>query len=293
MSFIVSARSSPGREAVSKNGWWVAHRWLLLRRLSQTGILLLFVLGPWFGVWVIKGNLSSSVLLDVVPMTDPFVLLQSLATGHWPYTAAWTGVGIVVAFYLLVGGRAYCSWVCPVNLVTDAASALRRRIGLKTGRTPPKQLRYWLLAATLGACAIVGTVVWEWINPVSMLHRAVIFGGGLAWLVVAGVFLYDLILAPRGWCGHVCPMGACYATINRASLLRIATPKREACTDCMDCFAVCPEPHVIRPALKGAGSTLITAPECTNCGRCIDVCAENVFSYSLRNSRLKTRREGP
>ncbi|HAY28250.1 MAG TPA: quinol dehydrogenase ferredoxin subunit NapH, partial [Candidatus Accumulibacter sp.] len=29
--------------------------------------------------------------------------------------------------------------------------------------------------------------------------------------------------------------------------------KRAACNDCMDCFEVCPEPQVIRPALKGAG----------------------------------------
>ena len=45
--------------------------------------------------------------------------------------------------------------------------------------------------------------------------------------------------------------------------------------DCMDCFEVCPEPQVIRPALKGEGKgvgPVILAPSCTNCGRCIDVC---------------------
>jgi ferredoxin-type protein NapG len=37
------------------------------------------------------------------------------------------GCAIVVVFYALVGGRVFCSWVCPVNVVTDAAAWLRRR----------------------------------------------------------------------------------------------------------------------------------------------------------------------
>ncbi|WP_246260835.1 hypothetical protein [Candidatus Ruthia endofausta] len=42
-------------------------------RSSQIGILLLFLLGPWFDVWIVKGNLSSSLTLNVVPLTDPYV----------------------------------------------------------------------------------------------------------------------------------------------------------------------------------------------------------------------------
>lgn len=291
MSFFIATRQWPGRTASEKRGWFAARRFLLLRRLSQLPILALFLAGPWFGLWLIKGNLSASLLLDTVPMTDPFVLLQTLAAGHWPYVTAWTGLAVVLALYLLVGGRAYCSWVCPVNLVTDGAAWLRRRSGLKTGRAPARALRYWVLGATLVASALAGTVVWEWVNPVSMFHRSLIFGGGLAWAIVGGVFLYDLLVAPRGWCGHVCPMGATYALLNRAALLRVAAPRREDCNDCMDCFAVCPEPQVIRPALKGDGSPLITGADCTNCGRCIDVCGENVFSYRLRTTRFDTRRE--
>jgi ferredoxin-type protein NapG len=59
---------------------------------------------------------KSCVLED----TDPFVALQSLAAGHVPETLGLIGVAIVLAFYLLVGGRVYCSWVCPINVVTDA-----------------------------------------------------------------------------------------------------------------------------------------------------------------------------
>ncbi|MCC4119010.1 4Fe-4S binding protein, partial [Aromatoleum toluclasticum] len=98
-----------------------------------------------FGLWIVKGNLSSSLSLDVLPLTDPFLLAQSFATGTLPYKEALFGAGIVVAFYLFVGGRVFCSWVCPMNHVTDAAAWLRRRLGLKGGKIPSADTRYWLL----------------------------------------------------------------------------------------------------------------------------------------------------
>lgn len=260
------------------------HKWLVLRRISQLGTLALFLAGPLAGVWILKGNLSSSVILDAVPLTDPFVLLQSLVAGHLPETTALLGAAIVLAFYLAVGGRVYCSWVCPVNIVTDTAAWLRRRLGLKAGRAPLRSLRLWVLAASLAASLATGTIAWELVNPVSMFHRGLIFGMGLAWAVVAAVFLYDLLVAPRGWCGHVCPMGAFYGLLGRSALIRVSASARKRCDDCMDCFAVCPEPQVIRPALKGSpeSSPIIRASACTNCGRCIDVCSKDVFRFTHR-----------
>ena len=60
---------------------------------------------------------------------------------------------------------------------------------------------------------------------------------------------------------------------------------RAACNECMDCIAVCPEPHVIMPVLKGAShgvGPVIVSGDCYNCGRCIDVCAERVFRFGTR-----------
>ena len=101
----------PGREAVEAKGWLRAHKWLLLRRASQLGILALFLVGPWLGWWIVKGNLSSSLTLGVLPLTDPFLVAQQLAAGQWPYQEALLGAGIVLAFYLLFGGRLFCAWV--------------------------------------------------------------------------------------------------------------------------------------------------------------------------------------
>ena len=272
----------PGREAVQVKGRWRANRWLWLRRLSQLSILALFMAGPWAGLWIVKGNLSSSMTLGVLPLTDPFVLLQTIAARHWPEFSALAGAAIVLVAYLLAGGRAFCAWVCPMNMVADGAVWLRRRGGLRVTRAPSRELRLWLLAGTMLVAAVTGVAAWEWLNPVSMLHRGIVFGFGLAWAAPLAVFVYDAVIARHGWCGHVCPQGAFYGLLGRASLLRVSAHRRSQCNDCGDCLVVCPETHVIAPALKGSGSPVIAAGDCTNCGRCIDVCSRDVFRFTTR-----------
>ena len=262
-------------------------KYLLLRRASQLGILLLFLLGPLAGVWIVKGNLNFSYTLDFLPLTDPYVLLQSLLALHRPEQKALLGAAIVLALYLLVGGRAYCAWVCPVNLVTDAAAWLRAKLGIRTQAHLSRATRYWILAATLVLALATGTIAWELVNPVSMLHRGLIFGLGAAWAIVLAVFLLDLFVVKRGWCGHLCPVGAFYSLLGRFGLLRVSAVQRAQCNDCMDCYAVCPEPQVITPALKGEAkgvSPVILGINCTNCGRCIDVCTKDVFRFGTRFS---------
>lgn len=79
-----SALTVAGREAIAKKGWLRAHRYLILRRISQAAFLGLFLLGPWFGIWWVKGNLSGSLTLGILPLTDPLIALQSILAGHWP-----------------------------------------------------------------------------------------------------------------------------------------------------------------------------------------------------------------
>jgi len=260
------------------------NKWLLARRGTQLGILALFMLGPWFGLWLVKGNLSFSLTADTLPLTDPYVLLQSMVAGHWPETIAISGALIVGIAYLLLG-RVYCSWVCPLNMLTDFASWLRNRLGVKAGSYVSRDMRYWLLLATLVLPVISGVMVWELVNPVSLLHRGLLFGISAGWLIIAMVFVVDLLVSRRAWCGHICPMGAFYSLLGKWALVRVSAKRREACNDCMDCFAVCPEPQVIKPALKGAKNglgPLIMDADCTNCARCLDVCSKDVFEFSTR-----------
>jgi ferredoxin-type protein NapH len=279
----MTGRSATG-DGAGGRGWLKRHRWLLLRRFNQLGVLFMFLLGPLFGAWLVTGNLSSSMTLDILPLTDPLLLTQSMLSGNWPATTGLIGAALVLVFYALLGGRVFCSWVCPVNLVTDLAAWLRRRLGIRASGRVSRNLRWWLLGLVLLLPVVTGAMVWEYVNPVSMLHRGLIFGIGYGWLIVAAVFLYDLLVVRHGWCGHLCPVGACYGLIGTAAPVHIAARERERCDDCMDCFAVCPEPQVIKPALKGAAVGLgpvIRSIDCTKCGRCVEVCDREVFGLAL------------
>lgn len=265
-------------------GRLAARKWLIARRLSQLGFLLAFLSGPWFGLWIAKGNLAGSLTLDVLPLSDPFVILQSLVAGHIPAATALIGAAIVTVTYALIGGRVYCSWLCPINPVTDAAHWAHRRLNLPKGWQPARTTRLWLMATVLAVSALTGTVAWEFVNPISLLHRGLVFGIGFGWSFVLAVFLFDLFVSRHGWCGHLCPVGAFYGQLGRKALLRVSARNRATCDDCMDCFTICPEPQVLTPALRGAtdSTPLILSPDCTNCGRCIDVCDLDVFRFTHR-----------
>ena len=169
------------------------------------------------------------------------------------------------------------AFVVPSARAKAAVHAMTMSLAVEWGR-------YGIRLNALAPGPIPTEYAWEMLNPVSMLHRGLIFGMGLAWAVILAIFLFDLFVMRQGWCGHFCPVGAFYSLIGKLSLTRIRLPNREACNDCMDCFAVCPEQQVIRPALKAINGTgpVILESNCTNCGRCIDVCSKDVFRFGLR-----------
>lgn len=275
----------PGRAATARHGWWKAHQFLVLRRITQTGLLALFIVGPLFGIWIVKGTIAASLVFNVVPLTDPLILLQGLVARHLPQGTAFAGATIVLVVYFVLGGRSYCSWVCPVNPIADVAAYLRRRLGIGKGLVLRPATRWFVLAMVLVVSALTATIAWELINPVTAVWRSAVFGAGFGLSAAIAVFLFDLMVVSNGWCGHICPVGAFYGLLGNASLLRVSASARQRCDDCLECFIICPESHVIAPALRSADcdrSPVILSGDCTVCGRCVDICPERVFNFTHR-----------
>jgi ferredoxin-type protein NapH len=119
----------------------------------------------------------------------------------------------------------------------------------------------------------------EWISPISMLHRELIFGMKMGWVATGAIFLFDLFVLRNGWCRHICPLGALYGLIGKFSPLRVKFSK-DACTKCGECHRVCPEPQVLNLRVIGDAGMVLSG-DCSNCGRCITKCPEDCFSFSL------------
>jgi len=269
----------------STRSLFARYKWLVARRFSQLFILGLFLLGPLTDNWIVTGNLSSSLSLNVLPLTDPFILLQTFIAQQDIAKTALIGAAIVLVFYFIIGGRVYCSWVCPLNIATDIAAWARLKLNIKSSSLFHKTTRYWLFAAILSMTLITGNLAWELINPVSLVHRGIIFNLYLSASVFLSILLFDLFISREAWCGHLCPVGVFYHFVGKFSFLRISAFHRDNCDRCNDCFTVCPEEQVIRPALFGKTKKhgpVILDSNCTNCGRCIDVCDRNVFKFTHR-----------
>jgi ferredoxin-type protein NapH len=261
-------------------------RYTLARRLAQFGILVAFFGTAHWG-WTVAGqpllagNLSAAKVAGAIPMADPFAVLQMLFARHWLEWEVLVGAAVVLAVYALIGGRTFCGWVCPMNVVTDAAEWTRGKLGLRADLlhvTPA--VRYAALGLALALSAVAGLAAFEWVSPISMLHREIVFGAGLGLTAALGVFAFDLALVRRGWCGHVCPLGAFWALAGRGGQLAVKYDSA-SCTRCGDCVKVCPEPRVISfPVLAATGR--IAPGECLNCGKCIAVCPESSLWFGLR-----------
>jgi len=267
------------------------NKYLILRRISQITIMFLFIGANNWGWKILSGNLSSAKVIDKFYLADPYMVLQTFATGFILSIDVLIGALIVLLFYGLVGGRSFCSWVCPINIVTDTANWLRKKLKMyqEDVKVPVKRsMRYWILGLGIVLSAIFGVAAFELISPIGMMHRGIIFGLGIGWAAILMVFFFDLFVLQNGFCGHICPLGAFYSLTNRISLFKVNHIK-DNCTACNKCFIACPEKQVLTGIINKKDSQ-IYGSECTNCGRCIDVCEDNSLEFSIiKYKKLKIK----
>ena len=265
------------------------YKYMILRRFTQFGVLALYIAAHVYGLQVLEGNLSSSVLFGTIPLSDPYAVLQMFVAGATLATDVLLGAFIITILYLLVGGRSFCSWVCPINLITDAANLLRRKLGISSVQKRvymSRSIRYYVLGISLILSAIMGLAVFEIISPISMAHRGIVFGMGMGGGALLIIFLFDLLVHENGWCGYICPLGAFYSVVGKVSLIRVKHDA-DACTECMRCKEVCPEKEVLFMVAKTSQSVL--KGECTNCARCIEVCDDDALNFSIRSLAVKAK----
>jgi len=246
----------------------------------QFGILFLFAGSNYFGWKVLTGNYSSALLLGKIHLTDPFAVLQILFSGFVVAIDAIIGALVILLFYSLVAGRAFCSWVCPLNTIIDFAGWLNEKFKIqsrKNSESFPK-LRYYILLLSLILSVVLGLAAFETISPIGILHRSLVFGLGSGLIVVGAIFLFDLFARPISFCTHICPLGAFYSIVGRFRVLKVKHIL-DNCTNCNKCFRVCPEEQVLE--IIGKENGRIASGECNNCGRCIEVCIDKALKFSI------------
>ena len=57
------------------------YRFLIARRISQISIMVLYVIANLYGINILMGNLSSSLVAKTIPLSDPYAVLQMFFAG--------------------------------------------------------------------------------------------------------------------------------------------------------------------------------------------------------------------
>jgi len=261
-------------------------RFLIARRIVQLSILVLFMAANYWGLKVLQGNFSAALVLDSFYLSDPHAFLQTLFAGFIVGTDIIIGVIIIFAFYALIGGRSFCSWVCPVNIIADIALYIRRILKIETDMIRySRKARYYILALGLIMSAITSIAAFELINPITFIQRALIFGLWSGLSVTLLILALDVFIKKNAWCGSLCPLGAFYSLITKINIIKVHH-KKEMCTNCGICFEVCPEAQVLDGVINEKTSFIFSG-ECTNCGRCIEQCDDKALAFGINKLKFK------
>ena len=272
------------------------HKWRNWRWFSVVFINLLFLISFTFDLSILEGSLNGSRLIGFYLM-DPYVSLElatiSIRTHYLPLITANMIVGFVtiVIFYLIMGGRTFCSWVCPYYLIAEWTEKLHIYLVKKRKIKEHhfnRGLRYIFWVGFLVLALATERLIFQEINPVGILSRALIYGPGLILLWILALVVFEVLYSRRFWCRYICPVG------TTGSFLGVLSPFTvkfdfEKCGHCRKCQDVCLVPHVLWFVAKGQATRTehFAGSDCVKCGACIDICPGDALKFSFKGlSRL-------
>ena len=214
------------------------------------------------------------------------------------YTDIVLPILIFVILVLLIG-RVWCAWLCPLGLPQDLLSGLRKRLGLPYYRMSKtvsdalhatKYLALFLILAYTVSLGIPGTgmsqlrtslpIPYEWIDPNRALYvypqiwLGILPPTTIVPIVSIGTTIFFIVMCfviRRFWC-HICPAGAIMGLVHRRAFMQLAKDATK-CTSCRICARVCP--MGIDSMYSEKANKSVTHRNCTHYYTCLEACPED------------------
>jgi len=250
--------------------------WLILRRRSRNGVVLLSIAAlAYFGFYR-KGCICPIGAIQNVTLSlvDPRYLMS---------------LGVVAFFFLplaaaLLFGRVFCGGVCPLGAVQDLVLLWPRKVSLKLDKVlgwfPYAYLGLAVLFAGWGLNLQIGAwhiqagrrfLICEW-DPFIGLFR---ISGAFHMLAIGAAFILLGMFFGRPYCRWLCPYGALLSILSRFAWKNVRiTPDKEL--DCGLCAEACPY-GAIRDLRADRAS-------CLACARCYEYCPREIEGRGGRGS---------
>jgi ferredoxin-type protein NapH len=262
-----------------------SNTWRWRRWASIVVINGLFVASFFLDLQLIEGALTASRVFGFHFADLNSSLQLMLAHGHVVLNLV-IGVSTVFLIYLIAGGRAFCSWVCPYHLLSEIAEKLHLALAEKRlvkDHALDRRLRPVLFVIFAALAFASGYTVFETISPVGILSRALTYGTLIGLIWVALLLAVEVLWSRRFWCRYVCPIGLTYGMAGTVAPVRILHVA-ENCFHEGKCRDVCLVPHVLEMTKLGYGRETETpiGPDCTRCGMCLDVCPTGALRFDIK-----------
>jgi polyferredoxin len=190
---------------------------------------------------------------------------------------------IILLLTVLLFGRIFCGFVCPVGALQEFISKINFKSNIKKQKDVKYKIDISLKTANIIRWIFFGVIIilaifWSFsvlqiINPFSGFK---IFTNPLAPLfLIPGITLIIVAIASffvyRPWCRLFCPFGMLASVIGRFSQKKYI--RTEDCNECGSCEKICPTHQAERDSKK---------EECYYCNRCVDVCPQDAIKLGKR-----------
>ncbi len=207
---------------------------------------------------------------------------------------------LIATFFL---GRVYCSTVCPVGTLQDAALWVRNKLS----RGKPKKFRYkdaskwrYHILAVYMICLIIGLVgipylIEPWnimrnmaaaVRPSDLQYTWDTLWVGATTGIVAGLVSFVLLIIAgaffgRDFCNVVCPIGNALGLMSNYTMMHIEIDP-DKCTGCLKCEEVC------RGSCIKVVGRHVDNSRCIRCFDCLKVCDDDAIRFQTNKNRAAT-----
>jgi ferredoxin len=271
-------------------------RWL---RPARIIIAILFLAGFSLLFSDVRGKLNSLTYelftsWQFIPSVLKFIEMPQLLTSGF----------IVLILLTLLTGRIYCSFICPLGIMQDGISFIRRKLPFKKRKRKYRKalnfLRYSILIIAIISLFFTGIMAIIWLDPYANFGRiasnlyqpifvavqnalsvilmrfdiyslqaarqvALLPLAFFASLAVFLLILFMVLYRERLYCNTICPVGSLLGLISKISFLKLRIDK-VGCSSCGKCQLSCKADCI------SVKDKIIDETRCVSCFNCIDSC---------------------